>query len=87
MNCSIAAAALCAGVPHERLGEAILAAVVLVPGSRLTPQELRGWAATQLEAFKVPDLILIRPTLPTGATGKLDRTAIAALAPHAARRS
>jgi acyl-CoA synthetase (AMP-forming)/AMP-acid ligase II len=78
------AGALCAGVPHARLGEAILAAVVLVPGARLTPEVLRSWAATRIEPFKVPDLIVIRPALPTSATGKLDRRAIAGLAEPAA---
>jgi non-ribosomal peptide synthetase component E (peptide arylation enzyme) len=78
--------ALCAGVPDVRLGEAIHAIVALVPGSRLTPQELRHWAAGQTEKFKVPDVIYIRNALPTGRTGKLNRAAVARLA-RAARKS
>lgn len=78
--------ALCAGVPDVRLGEAIHAIVALVPGSRLTPQELRRWAAGQTEKFKVPDVIYIRDALPTGRTGKLNRAAVARLA-RAARKS
>ena len=78
--------ALCTGVPDVRLGEAIHAIVALVPGSRLTPQELRRWAAGQTEKFKVPDVIYIRDALPTGPTGKLNRAAVARLA-RAARKS
>jgi len=73
-------AALCGGVPDPRLGEAMHAVVALTPGSELTGQALRSWAAARIEAYKVPDVIHIRDQLPTGGTGKLDRTAVARLA-------
>jgi long-chain acyl-CoA synthetase len=72
--------ALCAGIADARLGEAIAAIVTLTPGARLTPEELRSWAAQQIEKFKLPDVILIRDALPTGSTGKLSRAAVARLA-------
>jgi long-chain acyl-CoA synthetase len=69
--------ALCAGIPDPRLGEAIGAMVTLVPGARLTGQELRNWAFGEIEKFKVPDIVSICDTLPMGSTGKLSRAAVA----------
>jgi acyl-CoA synthetase (AMP-forming)/AMP-acid ligase II len=74
------AAALCAGVPDERLGESIHAVVVLRPGARLTPSILRDWAATRLERFKLPDAIHFCDALPLGSTGKASRAAVVDLA-------
>lgn len=70
------AAALCAGVPDERLGEAIYAVVVLTTGAALTGEDLRIWAATRVERFKVPDRIVVRDALPVGPTGKASRSAL-----------
>ncbi|MDQ4060743.1 MAG: fatty acid--CoA ligase family protein [Pseudomonadota bacterium] len=74
------AAALCAGVPEERLGEAIHAVVVVRPGASLTPEELRAWAAARIERFKLPDVIHFRDALPMGHTGKASRSAISEIA-------
>jgi acyl-CoA synthetase (AMP-forming)/AMP-acid ligase II len=74
------AAALSAGVPDERLGEAIHAAVVLRPGSRLTADALREWARARTERFKVPDTIHFCDALPLGSTGKAARSAVTAMA-------
>lgn len=74
------AAALCAGVADERLGEAIHAAVVLRPGSRLTADALREWARARTERFKVPDAIYFCDALPLGSTGKAARSAVTAMA-------
>ena len=74
------AAALCAGVPDERLGEVIHAVVVPRPGAQLSPDELRQWLLVRTERFKVPDVFHLKDALPAGATGKADRRAVAALA-------
>ncbi|MDP4005624.1 class I adenylate-forming enzyme family protein [Methylobacterium sp. NEAU K] len=73
------AAALCAGVPDERLGEAIHAVVVLKPGLALTADELRRWASVNLERYKVPDVIVFSDVLPSGATGKASRAMVSTL--------
>ena len=73
------AAALCAGVPDERLGEAIHAVVVLKPGLALTADELRRWASAHLERYKVPDVIVFSDMLPSGATGKASRAMVSML--------
>jgi long-chain acyl-CoA synthetase len=70
------AAALCAGVPDPRLGEAIHAVVVLKPGVELTGRALRQWALERIERYKVPDVIHIRDALPLGSTGKASRSAL-----------
>lgn len=74
------AAALSAGVPDTRLGEALHAVVVLKAGVMLTSQDLRQWAAERIERFKVPDVISIEETLPAGPTGKASRALIRARA-------
>ena len=73
------AAALCAGVPDARLGEAIHAVIVPKAGHALDPDALRAWAGERLERWKVPDHITFAATLPVGSTGKADRAAIKSL--------
>jgi acyl-CoA synthetase (AMP-forming)/AMP-acid ligase II len=74
------AAALCAGVADERLGEVIHAVVVPRAGAHLDLAALRAWLLARTERFKVPDVFHVRDALPAGATGKADRRAVAALA-------
>jgi acyl-CoA synthetase (AMP-forming)/AMP-acid ligase II len=74
------AAALCAGVPDDRLGEVIHAVVVPRAGCRLDEAALRAWLLARTERFKVPDAFHVRDVLPVGSTGKADRRAVAALA-------
>jgi len=74
------AAALCAGVPDERLGEVIHAVVVPRAGSRLDAAALREWLVARTERYKVPEVFHVRDCLPVGSTGKADRRAVAALA-------
>jgi long-chain acyl-CoA synthetase len=74
------AAALCAGVADERLGEVIHAVIVTRAGSRLDTGALRDWLLARTERFKVPDVFHFRDALPSGASGKADRRAVAQLA-------
>ena len=73
------AAALCAGVPDARLGEAIHAIVVAKPNAVLTSEALRCWITERIERYKVPDAIHLCDTLPVGGTGKVRRAGIAEL--------
>ena len=73
-------AALCAGVPDERLGEVIHAVIVPRAGVRLEASALRDWLVQRTERFKVPDVFHFRDALPAGPSGKADRRAVAALA-------
>ncbi len=59
------------GVPDERLGEEVAAAVMLRGGERLSAEELRAHLATRLAAFKVPTRIAFtNEPLPRNAAGK-----------------
>jgi acyl-CoA synthetase (AMP-forming)/AMP-acid ligase II len=66
------------GMPHEKLGEDVAAAVVLKEGQSVGEKELRDFVATKLADFKVPKKILFLAEIPKGATGKLQRIGLAA---------
>ncbi len=60
------------GVPHERLGEEVAAAVMLRDGETLDADGLRAHLATHLASFKVPSVVVFTDEpLPRGATGKI----------------
>jgi acyl-CoA synthetase (AMP-forming)/AMP-acid ligase II len=65
------------GIPHEKLGEEVGAAVVLREGQTATERELRDFAATRLADFKVPRKVVLLDEIPKGATGKLQRIGLA----------
>ncbi|MGH2617956.1 MAG: AMP-binding enzyme, partial [Thermomicrobiales bacterium] len=73
---AVAAAAVFA-VPDPRLGEDIVAAVVLNPGTRTTARELRGWMLDRLSPYKVPRRIWFVDDLPRTMTGKVRRGELA----------
>jgi len=66
------------GMPHEKLGEDVAAAVVLKEGQSVGEKELRDFVAGKLADFKVPKKILFLAEIPKGATGKLQRIGLAA---------
>jgi acyl-CoA synthetase (AMP-forming)/AMP-acid ligase II len=68
---------VCFGIPHEKLGEEVGAAVVLREGRTATEKELREYVATRLADFKVPRKVLLMDEIPKGATGKLQRIGLA----------
>jgi acyl-CoA synthetase (AMP-forming)/AMP-acid ligase II len=61
------------GVPHERLGEDVAAAVVLRPGASLKAADLRKFLGTRLAWSKIPRQIVFVAELPKGAGGKVLR--------------
>ncbi|MEA5553250.1 acyl--CoA ligase [Anabaena cylindrica UHCC 0172] len=71
------AEALAFAVPHKNLGEEIHAAVVLK--LEVSEKELQQYCSNTLADFKVPKQIHILEALPRGATGKLQRLAMAKL--------
>jgi acyl-CoA synthetase (AMP-forming)/AMP-acid ligase II len=67
----------CYGVPDERLGEALAATIMLVPGEHVSEEELREYIAAHLAAFKVPSHIAVQnEQLERGATGKIFKRGI-----------
>jgi long-chain acyl-CoA synthetase len=60
------------GRPHRTLGEEPVAVVTLTSGARASEDELRGFVAERLAAFKVPVKILVSPDmLPRNENGKI----------------
>lgn len=59
------------GLPDEKWGEAVTAAVVLKPGAELTLEELRAFCSDHLARYKVPGRLHILPELPRNAGGKV----------------
>lgn len=60
-------------VPHKTLGEDVVAAVVLRPGSSITEKDLREFLFVRLAYFKVPTQIIFVDSIPKGPTGKIKR--------------
>jgi surfactin family lipopeptide synthetase A len=70
--------ALAFGMDHPTLGEEVAAAIVLRPGTVVSPDEIRNHAKSRLQDFKVPRRVFIVPALPENTTGKLLRRDLAA---------
>src|SRR5262249_8831636 len=64
-------------IPHSRLGEDVVAAVVLRAGTTANPIELRSYVRERVAPLKVPRRILSRDQLPKGETGKILRRRLA----------
>jgi long-chain acyl-CoA synthetase len=59
------------GIPDERLGETVAAAVVLSPGMTLSQAELSTFLAERIAAYKVPSTVWFRTDpIPQNANGK-----------------
>jgi fatty-acyl-CoA synthase len=69
------------GVPDQRWGETGSAWVVLAPGSRTAPGDIRTWARARMAAFKVPRDIHVVDALPRNATGKVLKASLRSRAP------
>jgi long-chain acyl-CoA synthetase len=68
------------GVPDERLGEEVAAAVSLRDGARSSAADLREHARAALAAYKYPRSLHIFEGLPKGPTGKILKRRLRALA-------
>ena len=60
------------GLPHERLGEEVVAALLPTPGKTIDIDELTAFLAERIAPFKIPSQWFVRDEpLPRGATGKI----------------
>jgi len=64
------------GKPDERLGEEVVAFVVLRPGSELTADDIIGYTRERLAAYKYPREIRFVAELPKGPSGKVLKSAL-----------
>ncbi|MCO5101795.1 MAG: AMP-binding protein [Burkholderiaceae bacterium] len=67
------------GMPHPSLGEDLVAVVVAEPGPPLDVQALRTELLARLARHKVPSSIVVVDSLPRGASGKIQRSKLAAV--------
>lgn len=67
------------GAQHQKLGEQVIAAVSLHPGSTTTDEELSDFLKDKIARYKHPDAIRVVDTLPKGATGKMQKRDLAHL--------
>jgi acyl-CoA synthetase (AMP-forming)/AMP-acid ligase II len=75
------------GVPDDRFGEKIAAAVQLAPGFELDVDDLREHVRAHLAAYKAPRLFVAVEQVTRGASGKVDVPAVRALLQHGAATS
>ncbi|MBN0046754.1 long-chain fatty acid--CoA ligase [Streptomyces actuosus] len=66
------------GVPDERLGEEVAAAVVLRPGARATAEEIQEFVRERVAAYKYPRKVWLVDALPMGPSGKILKRQITA---------
>lgn len=59
------------GVPDERWGEKVVAAVVALPGSRVTIQDVKETCRERLHDWKCPKEVVFLPALPKNTMGKV----------------
>ena len=59
------------GVPDDKMGEEVGAAVVLKQGEDVSPDELRDFVKKEVASYKYPRKIWIVDELPKGPTGKI----------------
>jgi fatty-acyl-CoA synthase len=74
--------ARCVGIPDDSLGERIVACVVQAEGARVSPEQLRAFAAARLASYKLPRqyLFLAESDLQLTGSAKIKPAELRALA-------
>lgn len=65
------------GVPDEKYGQEVNAAIVLKPNQKMDYKELIGYMSDKVSKFKLPSKVFFVEKLPKTATGKIQRRIIA----------
>jgi acyl-CoA synthetase (AMP-forming)/AMP-acid ligase II len=82
------AEAITFSIPHDTLGEDVMAAVVGKPDASIDPSSLREQLSTSLSSYKIPTRVIVVDSIPRNATGKaLRRETAQQLAPQLAPES
>ncbi|HVM08717.1 MAG TPA: AMP-binding protein [Acidimicrobiales bacterium] len=74
-HASVAEAAV-VGVPDERMGERVVAAIRLLPGAAASEDELIAWCRERLSSYKVPAAVRIVDELPRTGTEKVKKAEV-----------
>ena len=59
------------GIPDEKYGEALFAAIVIQPGKTLTSDQIVEHCRSRIGGYKIPRQMAIVPQLPKSAMGKI----------------
>jgi acyl-CoA synthetase (AMP-forming)/AMP-acid ligase II len=82
------AEAITFSIPHDTLGEDVMAAVVGKPDACIDPSSLREQLSRSLSSYKIPTRVIVVDSIPRNATGKALRREMAQqLAPQLAPES
>ena len=82
------AEAITFSIPHDTLGEDVMAAVVGKPDASIDPSSLREQLSTSLSSYKIPTRVIVVDSIPRNAIGKALRREMAQqLAPQLAPES
>jgi len=82
------AEAITFSIPHDTLGEDVMAAVVGKPDASIDPSSLREQLSTSLSGYKIPTRVIVVDSIPRNAIGKALRREMAQqLAPQLAPES
>jgi fatty-acyl-CoA synthase len=61
------------GIPHQRLGEIVVAWVRLRPGQDATEEEIRSWCQGQIAYYKIPEHVRFVTEFPATLSGKIQK--------------
>jgi fatty-acyl-CoA synthase len=61
------------GIPHERLGEIVVAWVRLAPGTEATEEEIREFCNGQIAYYKIPEYVRFVTEFPATLSGKIQK--------------
>jgi long-chain acyl-CoA synthetase len=59
------------GVPDEKMGEEVAAAIVLKEGAQADADDIRAFTKERVAAYKYPRIVYFVDALPVGPTGKI----------------
>jgi fatty-acyl-CoA synthase len=65
------------GLPHEVLGEQVVACILPVEGAIITGEEIKDWCRSTLADYKVPDIVRFFDSFPLTGSGKVRRVELA----------
>ncbi|MDX1581407.1 MAG: AMP-binding protein, partial [Alphaproteobacteria bacterium] len=71
------AEALAVGVPHDELGQAVVAVIAGHEATNIDSEAVLKHCRAALPAFMVPRLVIVQESLPRNPNGKLDRACMA----------
>jgi len=61
------------GVPDKVMGEKVAAAIVAVPGTTPTSEEIKEFCSDKLAKYKIPEQVIFTTSLPKNAGGKVNK--------------